>query len=247
MKRCWKVTCAYDGTDFCGWQSQPSKGSVQDLIQEVLGDIFEEPTVIWGSGRTDSGVHANGQVFHFYFDWRHSIKALQAAIQSKMPNSILIKKIEKVQNDFHSRKSAYGKRYIYSLYEGRALPVDVRYCWSLNRRMNVELMQEAADRLVGKYDFSAFSATRGDGSYEDPVKDVWRLEIKKSGKKIKIITEGSGYLYKMVRSIVGALVDVGRNKLSPDQIQVILESKKRSRHVVTAPPHGLFLDQVFYK
>jgi len=247
MKR-WKVKCAYDGTDFQGWQSQVSNNAIQDVIETRLEEIFKTPVRIHGSGRTDAGVHAKGQVFHFDADWEHSPKKLHTALKLKIPPSIQIVTLVKASRDFHARFSAKGKRYAYQLFLGYAPPTETRYYWSLGERdLDIDAMQRAAKYLLGKHDFSAFAAaTRRGETQGSPVKEIWRLDITKKGPRIRIVTEGSGYLYKMVRSIVGALVDVGIGKLTPSQVKEILSSKKRTRTVVTAPPQGLFLEKVDY-
>lgn len=245
----WKCTCAYDGTDYYGWQSQVEGNTLQDVIEARLKDIFKEPVRIHGSGRTDSGVHAHGQVFHFDFDWQHGAEKLQEALSSGLPESIQIIEVEAVTDDFHARFSATGKYYAYQLYLGYASPEDTRYCWSLgNRTLDFDAMQRAANKLLGEHDFTAFAALRGDESEKDenPVKDMRLLDVIVEGPYVRIETEASGYLYKMVRSLVGCLVDVGLGKLSPEDVAHILESKKRTQAIVTAPAKGLWLERVFY-
>ena len=242
----WKCSVAYDGTDYFGWQSQVNGNTIQDLIEQQLKVIFKQPIRIHGSGRTDSGVHAKGQVFHFDGEWTSPGTDLLNAIRSGLPDSIHLSSARRVSNNFHARFSAKGKKYIYQLYEGYAPPTDVRFYWSLGwRKLDIDSMRSATAHLRGKHDFTAFAAERED-SDENPVKDLRRLDIIKKGPRIHITTEADGYLYKMVRSLVGALIDVGSGKLSPDIMVEILESRKRTHRVVTAPGRGLCLDRVFY-
>ena len=243
----WKCTCAYDGTDFDGWQRQPSGGAVQNHIESALTQVFDLPLQLHGSGRTDAGVHARGQCFHFDAEWLHEPEKLIRALHSILPTSIRIKSVKPVSDDFHARFSVSGKRYLYNYYLGRADPVDDRYVWAC-RDLPLDLMemQVAADRLLGTHDFSAYSATHGKENDPNPVKTVSRLQLKQRGKFIRLDAEGSGFLYRMVRSIAGALYAVGRGRLTPDDIAEILESKKRTHRIVTAPAKGLFLDKVFY-
>ena len=243
----WKCTCAYDGTDFDGWQRQPSGGAVQNHIEAALTQIFDRPLQLHGSGRTDAGVHARGQCFHFDAEWLHKPEKLVRALHSILPTSIRIKSVKSVSDDFHARFSVSGKRYLYNYYLGRADPVDDRYVWACrDLPLDLKEMQAAADRLLGTHDFSAYSATHGKENDPNPVKTVSRLQLKQRGKFIRLDAEGSGFLYRMVRSIAGALYAVGRGRLTPDDIAEILESKKRTHRIVTAPAKGLFLDKVFY-
>lgn len=243
----WKCTCAYDGTDLFGWQSQVCGNTVQDFLELRLAEIFKHPVRIHGSGRTDSGVHALGQVFHFDANWPHPVWKLLRAMQTGVPSSIQVTAVEAAQDEFHARFSAYGKQYEYRLYEGLAPPDQIRYAWSLgNRTLNVEMMRAAAERLLGEHDFTAFGANRGDGSKDNPIKAMRRLDVIRHEQRIRIVTEASGYLYKMVRILVGTLVQVGLGQLSPDDVEHILHTKQRVQCVATAPPHGLWLMQVFY-
>ena len=243
----WKCTCAYDGTDFDGWQRQPSGGAVQNHIEAALTQVFDMPLQLHGSGRTDAGVHARGQCFHFDAEWLHKPEKLVRALHSILPTSIRINSVKSVSDDFHARFSVSGKRYLYNYYLGRADPVDDRYVWACrDLPLDLNEMQVAADRLLGTHDFSAYSATHGKENDPNPVKTVSRLQLKQRGKFICLDAEGSGFLYRMVRSIAGALYAVGRGRLTPDDIAEILESKKRTHRIVTAPAKGLFLDKVFY-
>lgn len=242
-----KCTCAYDGTDFNGWQSQPNEGAVQDKIESALKAIFKESVRIHGSGRTDSGVHAHGQVFHFEADWSHPTEKLLKAIQSKLPPGIQLISVQQTTDDFHARYSVKKKRYIYQLFAGDAPPEMSRYVWSLGHRfVDIDLMQDAASRLIGERDFTAFGASRGDDSVDNPVKNMTRLDVFKRGRKILITTESSGYLYKMVRSLTGTLVEVGMEKITPAEVEQALIQKTRIQRIKTAPPQGLWLEKVFY-
>ncbi len=244
----WKGTVAYDGTAFLGWQSQRGGNTIQDFIESRLAAILKQPVRIHGSGRTDSGVHARAQVFHFDAVWPHPVAHLHRALLSGLPEAILVRSVVRAPPGFHARSSATGKRYVYRLYEGYALPFDNRFVASMGRRcLDDAAMRAAAAYLVGHHDFSAFRADRGDGSAEDPVKDLRRLDVVRRGRNLRIITEADGYLYKMVRSLAGALIDVGLGKLTPEQVAGILENRRRTALVVTAPARGLTLERVFYR
>ncbi|WP_269524132.1 tRNA pseudouridine(38-40) synthase TruA [Coraliomargarita parva] len=244
----WKCITSYDGTDFDGWQRQPSGGSVQNHLEAALSRIFDRQVLIQGSGRTDAGVHARGQCFHFDADWPHPPDKLLRALHSILPVTIRIESAAQVPDDFHARHSAVGKRYSYRYYLGRANPLEQRYLWACRDvPMRWEAMLDAAERLVGTHDFTAYGATHGKDNDPNPVKTIHRLDLSRKGRHITLVTEGSGYLYRMVRSLAGALYWVGRGRLTPEDITRILESRQRTHRIVTAPAQGLCLDRVFYE
>ena len=212
----WKCICAYDGTDFDGWQRQPSGRAVQNYLEAALTQVFDRALQIQGSGRTDAGVHARGQCFHFDADWAHAPEKLIRALHSILPSSIRIHSVRPIGEDFHARFSVKGKRYIYRYYLGRADPVDDRYVWACrDLPLDLAAMQAAAEVLTGTHDFTAYSASHGKDSDPNPVKTVTRLALRRKGKHLRLDAEGSGFLYRMVRSFAGALYAVGRGRLSP--------------------------------
>ena len=242
----WKCIVAYDGTHFSGWQSQPDNNAVQDFIERRLTEIFKGAINIQGSGRTDSGVHARGQVFHFDAHWPHDSAKLLAALRIGLPPTIQVQSARRVPATFHARFSAKGKVYHYHVYHrGYADPFDQPYRWSLPQTLDVAAMRSAAARLVGKNDFRAYSAA-GSVAKEDTVRTLRELSVNVRGHQLRIVAAGDGFLYKMVRSLVGALVDVGLGRLKAEDMTTILETKTRTHRVVTAPPQGLFLMKVFY-
>jgi tRNA pseudouridine38-40 synthase len=242
----WKCVCAYDGAPFAGWQSQAGGNAIQDILEAHIAKIFGVARRVHGSGRTDSGVHARGQVFHFDAPWRHGPEKLRAALRNGLPEAIQIKSVEPVSAEFHSRFDATGKTYIYHLYLGEADPFIRPYVWAIEKPLDVHAMREAAALLKGKHDFRAFSALNGPPK-EDTIRDLRRFDFVKRGRHVRIRAEADGFLYKMVRSLVGAVVSVGEGKLTPAQIREMLASGKRTPAVQTAPPQGLFLMKVFYR
>lgn len=243
----WFGLVAYDGTEFYGWQSQAGGNTIQDFLETRLGVIFAKATRVHGSGRTDSGAHARAQAFHFDGDWGHGVEKLLRALRCGLPRGIQVVRLRPVPNHFHARYSACGKRYLYRIHEGYASPFLSRFLYSLgNRPLNDVRMREGARLLLGRHDFRAFSSDGGEDREEDPVKDLRRLEVRRHGRQLTVTTEASGYLYKMVRSLAGALIDVGTGKLQPEDLASILESRRRTSLVVTAPAKGLTLDRVFY-
>lgn len=243
--RRWKCTCAYDGTSFAGWQSQVGGTAIQDVIEARLAEIFKRPVRIHGSGRTDAGVHAREQVFHFDAEWRHEPAKLEAALRAGLPPAIQVRSVRVVSPTFHARFSATGKRYEYFVHLGDADPFTRPYCWTVFRPLDVNAMRRAAEILRGTHDFRAFTALNGP-EREDTVRALRRLDVTRSGRRVRITAEANGFLYKMVRSLAGVLVAVGEGRLSLAQVRTILESRKRTALVQTAPPQGLFLAKVFY-
>ncbi len=245
--RRFKCVVAYDGTDFCGWQAQPDGGSVQDFIEEKLHSILDAKIRIHGSGRTDAGVHAHGQVFHFDANWKHSADSMLKALRSGGAQSIRFLSIEDVDDNFHARFSAKGKRYVYRICRDFAMPEFTRYRWSLGgKNIDIEKMRESCEVFIGTHDFKAFSANRGNGTKENTVKTITRLDIEEIGDELIITTEGSGYLYKMVRLIVGALIQVGRGNLTKSDLLKARKNAERTNLFQAAPAQGLFLSCVFY-
>lgn len=242
----WKCVCAYDGAPFGGWQSQPGGNAIQDVIEARLAQIFSAPVRTHASGRTDAGVHARGQVFHFEAAWRHGADRLQAALRSALPAAIQIRSVRAVSREFHARFSATGKIYVYHLHLGDTDPFTRPYSWSVFKPLDFAAMEEAAAGLRGRNDFKAFSALNG-AEMPDTVRDLRRLEIARRGARVRITAEADGFLYKMVRSLVGALVTVGEGKLTPAAVREMLVSRERRPLVQTAPPQGLFLEKVFYR
>lgn len=241
----WKCLCAYDGTAFDGWQSQPGGNAIQDVIERRLREILKAEIRIHGSGRTDAGVHALAQVFHFDAVWPHGPAKLRAALQAGLPRSIQLKSIRPAPADFHARFSAKGKIYRYDLFLGEADPFTAPWCWSFGRELDWDAITAAATFLRGRHDFKAFAAESGT-ERESTVRDLRRLEIIRRGRRARLVFEADGFLYKMVRSLTGALVNVGLGKLSPRDLAALLKSARRTPQVPTAPPQGLFLVKVIY-
>lgn len=246
MTQRWKCLVAYDGTGFSGWQAQPDKNAVQDHIERRLAELLQSETRIHGSGRTDAGVHARGQVFHFDAGWRHGPEKLLAALRGGLPPTIQVSRAEPVAPEFHARYSAVGKVYHYRLIHGAwADPFEHRFTWSVPRALDVAAMRAAAAVLRGRHDFRAFSAFGGE-ERENTVRTLARLELVEDGPRLRIEAEAEGFLYKMVRSLVGALVYAGMDKLSPARVAELLAARERRAEVETAPPQGLCLMRVHY-
>lgn len=245
MSTRWRAVCAYDGGPFSGWQSQVGANAIQDVIEARLAAIFKGPVRIQGSGRTDAGVHARGQVFHFDAAWPHGNARLLAALRSELPPAIQIRSIRRAAPDFHARFAVRAKRYVYHLHLGDADPFLRPFCWPVFRPLDLEAMRAATALLRGRHDFRAFTALNGPAR-EDTVRELTRLDVVRRGRRLRIIAEAPGFLYKMVRSLTGVLVAVGEGRLPLAAVSEMLVSGQRTPAVQTAPPQGLFLEHVWY-
>ena len=243
----WKCGCSYDGTDYFGWQVQKNgQLTVQEAIEIALAELFKERVTISGSGRTDAGVHALEQVFHFDFEWNHGSGKLLRAMRSLLPETIRPLYVNLVPDDFHARFSAISKRYEYRLHLGEASPFDARYCWSVQSTINLNAMNEALRYLVGEHDFAAFAVNRG-VEYDSTVRTLTQAHVVQEGSILRIRFQANGFMYKMARSLVGALVNIGMGSAGPESIKGLLESGNRTPLVLVVPARGLFLDKVFYE
>ena len=244
----YRVVCAYDGTDFQGWQSQPNGHGVQDVMESSLQCILGVFTRIHACSRTDSGVHARGQVFHFDANWKHTELALKKAFSSKLPVTIKIIELGLVSKDFHARFSVIQKTYSYQIQQAPVSPFDQRWFWEMRHNLDIKKMALAASLFEGTFNFRAFSAKNRHTVRENPVKTVSRLQVLRFNENcLKISITGSGFLYKMVRIIVGVLVDVGASRITIEKIPIWLELGLRSPKLFVAPAKGLFLDNIDYR
>lgn len=240
-----KLLIEYDGTNYHGWQIQPSDASIQNEIQKILSLITQEDIHVNGSGRTDAGVHALGQVANFESTTSITPEKIQTALNKMLPSDIVIRQCHYVNEKFHARFSAKRKTYQYRILNS-FLPVAINrhYSWHIHKKINIEAMQQAANFLVGEKDFKAFE---GVGSpRKSTVRTIHKAMISKEGDMVLFDITGSGFLKFMVRNITGTLVDVGTAKLTPGEFKSILQSRDRKNAGATAPPQGLFLKHVEY-
>lgn len=240
-----KILLEYEGTYYSGWQRQKNALSIQEVLETAIGSITGEKVNVVGSGRTDAGVHALGQVANFKTQTRIPPEKLPYAINSKLPNDIVVKHAETVPEDFHARFAAKAKIYTYTIYNAEfPSPLIRRYSYFFPKPVDVKAMERAADMLVGAHDFASFMAS---GSpVKSTVRRIDRLEVFKSGDVIKLEIEANGFLYNMARIIAGTLLDVGINKKKTNEMVSILKSKDRPRAGKTLPPQGLCLVKVIY-
>lgn len=246
---CYKLTLTYDGTHYSGWQIQPNGPSIQQHLQESLAEFMSEDSVtVIGSGRTDAGVHALNQIAHFKTEHELNLNRLRLALNGLLPRDIRVKKVEIVPLKFHSQYSAIGKEYHYHLYLDRVMnPFRHLYCWHVLRKIDFNLLQEAAALFVGTHDFTSFANEPHAGSVtKNPVRTIYRLDVCPVEDGLRLEFEGNGFLYKMVRNIVGTLVDVASYRLTIAELISIFEAKDRRQSGPAAPPQGLFLVRVDY-
>lgn len=242
----WKLEVSYDGSNFAGYQIQPNKRTVQEEIEKVLTRMHKgEYTKVIASGRTDARVHAVGQVIHFTSQLNISEFAWKKALNSQLPDDIFAVKCEKVEEDFHARYGAKEKEYRYVLYTGEDFPPFYRnYKMHVPYKLNVEAMKEALHFLEGTHDFSSFCAANT--SVVDKVRTIFEAELLVEENEVIIRLKGNGFLYNMVRIIVGTLIEIGLEKKKSVDMKTIIEAKNRAVAGKTAPPEGLYLWRVDY-
>ncbi|MEI8120538.1 MAG: tRNA pseudouridine(38-40) synthase TruA [bacterium] len=242
----YKVTVAYDGTSYAGWQVQPVHVTVQQRIEETLKKLTGETVKVHGSGRTDGGVHARGQVAHFDLSRKWVCGYLLKGMNAVLPQDIRILRLNRAKPDFHARRSAVKKEYRYFIWNSAVMdPCRRLYATHVRQSLNVKAMQEAARLLVGRHDFASFTANPN-VEVESTVREVFYLMVRQQGSLVVIRAASDGFLYKMVRSLTGLLLRVGQGHVKPDEVRDILASRLRTARVPTAPSRGLFLWRVWY-
>ncbi len=239
------LTIKYDGTNFCGWQVQQNGISVQSTVQEALGKILPDLKGITGCSRTDSGVHANMYCLHFDTESDISCMQLVRAVNSKLPNDISALSCIFVSDDFHARYSSTGKTYKYYINNSNISdPFNYKYRLNVNKKIDEIILNEAANAFVGKHDFATFCSVGS--SVVDTVRTVSECRVERFGDDVVITITADGFLYNMVRIIVGTLLEVAFGKIDVSELPNIIDSKKRELAGPTAKPNGLFLDKVHY-
>jgi len=235
----------YDGTDYFGFQRQPILPTIQGELEDALSRLLGRRTTITGAGRTDAGVHALGQVVTFETDSPIPAARTVAALNALLPDAVAVVEATDVPESFHPRYGAVGKLYGYRILT-RALrsPFFGRYAWHVTWELDLDAMREAAGVLLGEHDFVAFSSSGS--SVEHTVRELRRLDLERHGDMIEVRVEANGFLYMMVRRIVGTLVDAGRGLVTVDEVREVLRSLDRTRVKTMAPPQGLTLIKVIY-
>ncbi len=244
----YKILIAYEGTQYGGWQIQPNSVSIQALIEQALCTVLREPLDLIGSGRTDAGVHALGQIAHFVSSSKIDCYKTLASLNGLLPSDIRIVSLEEAPDDFHARYSAKSKTYHYRLHlDPIPDPFKQRYAYHVPYPIDVALLKQAAQHFVGTHDFTSFANEPGRGAVaKDPIRTLYHLEIIEEPGGVRLVFQGEGFLYKMVRNIVGTLLDVCAGKIASDDIPSIIAAKDRRCAGRSAPPHGLYLFEVKY-
>lgn len=241
-----KLIVAYDGSQFEGWQIQGSKPTVQLAIENALTKCWKQAIRIHGSGRTDAGVHALGQVAHFHAPLKFTPQTCRAALNNNLPAAIRITKVSHVPTSFHSRFSTTGKEYRYQVFDGEILPpLDLGRYWHLPRRLDLAAMQKAATNLLGTHDFASFTSNPG-YQRQSTIRTIHHISFTRKGPRVTLVIRGNGFLFRMVRNLMGAFAKVGHGRLDAVAVKKILEAKSRAAAPYTAPAHGLYLSKVFY-
>lgn len=241
-----RLLVSYDGTDFAGWQRQTNASSVQQILEESIGKLIGEQVVIQGAGRTDSGVHAHGQVAHFDMNRDPNSVNFILGLRQHLPPTIVVKEAFHAPGDFHALASCVKKTYQY-LVLNREYPSALRFRYTYWRRfpLDIDYLNEATQFLLGKQDFKAFQSTGTE--VQSTVREIfeagWRM---RDDDTVEFSITGDGFLKQMVRAIVGTLIELNQEKESPKRIREILETLDRRKAGPTAPPQGLYLTRVYY-
>lgn len=240
------LVVAYDGTDYHGFQRQTSPVvAVQNVLEDVLSRVFGDAVELAAAGRTDAGVHAAGQVVNFFTDGTIPVERVPSAVNCLLPPDIVVCRAFEADRNFSALHSAKEKTYRYRILTGdMPSPFICRYAWHIRQPLDLAAMEKAAEGLLGTHDFSSFRAAGG--APMSPVRTMQRAECSRDGRELSLVFTADGFLYHMVRNIVGTLADVGKGKLSPEDFAMILAAKDRQRASATAPACGLCLTRVEY-
>lgn len=244
----YKLTIAYDGTGYVGWQKQLTGISIQELLEKALSTFLRKPMQIIGASRTDAGVHAKGQVAHFTSSVMLDTYRCLYSLNYLLPKAIRIIKMEEVPLEFHARYSACSKEYHYHLRLNRIRdPFKSRYSYPIYTLLDLDLLKQAAQLCVGTKNFSSFANEAFQGSAaKNPIRTIHRLSVCPEEEGIRLEFVGDGFLYKMVRNLTGTLIEVARGKVSLDQLLTIFSACDRRKAAMAAPSHALFLIEINY-
>ena len=239
----YKCTVMYDGTNFHGFQYQPDLRTVQEEIENVLRIICKVETKVYAAGRTDTGVHALGQVFHFDSEVDMPNWNMKNAINSRLPRDIHVLNVEHVDSSFHARFSSHSKEYKYIIDNGEFNPLNTNYRYYYRHKLNVKKMKEASKVFIGEHDFKSFTKNH---ELENTIRTIYSIDFTVDGKVIEIVFKGNGFMHNMIRIIVAMIIEVANDRLSIDRLEEIMEGKNRILAPKIAPANGLYLVSVNY-
>ncbi|KAL6646919.1 hypothetical protein ACP70R_015613 [Stipagrostis hirtigluma subsp. patula] len=250
----WRMVIAYDGTNFKGWQYQPSPPTVQCFLENALirlTKLDRKKLCLVGAGRTDTGVHAWGQVAHFTTPFAyHCLDNIHSAINGLLPSEIRVREISAARPEFHARTSAKSKIYHYKIYNEAIMdPFHNRYAYHSAYKLNPHAMQEAAKHFIGTHDFTSFANAAHNDRVRSPIKKITRFDVTEMGAILQLEVEGTGFMYRQVRNMVALLLQIGKEALPPDIVTAIISARDRkelAKVALSAPPHGLYLMSVNY-
>jgi tRNA pseudouridine38-40 synthase len=242
-----KLTIAYDGRPFRGWQSQATKDGIQDHLERALESLCGKRVVVHGSGRTDAGVHALAQIAHIDVPTGQlPLRTWLLGINAKLPPEIRVMRVEHAESTFHARFDAKGKVYAYRLWHSPVFhPLEIGRAWHFPSALDLDLMRDGADLLTGTHDFASFSANRGH-PVEDTVRTIHAIKITRHEALVTLRFEGAGFLYKMVRLLTGNLVRCAQGRMPLERLTELLKSKGATKTTFAAPAEGLYLERVIY-
>lgn len=240
-----KITVEYDGTLYCGWQIQPNCESIQAVLERAISTFFGAPTRITGSGRTDAGVHALGQVANFFVEKDRDRFRILRGLNALTPPDITIKEVEVMPDCFDARRDGRSRVYEYHIFNrSTPSPFYLNRAWHLHEELNLAAMHEAIRCLLGEHDFSSFRAAGCEALH--PIRNIYLTSLERRGESLVYTIEATAFLRHMVRNIVGTLVEVGRGLRTPQSFSELLQARDRTKAGRTAPPHGLYLVEVKY-
>ena len=239
-----QLIVAYDGTELCGYQRQQNGPTVQGYLEEALSKVCNEPITIYGSSRTDAGVHARGQVVAFTTTGKIPVHNLMRALIAHMPPYIVVREAKELPSDWTPHQYVKGKEYIYTIHNDAVVdPLQLRYAYHVRKPLDIEAMVQAGRALEGTHNFSSFKGHNT--TVQDPVKTMYAVKVQQQGPTVRIHVIGDGFVYHMVRNMAGFLVDVGLGRFHPEDVPRIIAGENRQLIGKTAPAHGLCLDTVF--
>ncbi len=243
----YKIVLAYDGTRYNGWQKQGNtENTIQEKLERILKDISGQETEVFGSGRTDMGTHATGQVMNFHMNWKGSAESLLDAFNAKLPEDIAGLSIEEMSPRFHSRLSARAKHYSYSIWKSSRSPVfERKYVFRCEDELDIDAMKQAASAFIGTHDFKSFCANKR--MKKSTVRTIYDIVFEETEDKLTLHFYGNGFLYQMVRILTGTLIEVGEGKRKAADMAAVLAAGNREAAGFTAPSRGLFLREVYYE